>query len=108
LRNVLCNKHLDTPDEQIITVTILDTLSMETTTVKDLLASYLWWGEGNGSCDCNRSFMFVNPDDESNFCMGTVRFYIIETSHGCLNYLNQDYHSGIGDCQECKSIEGLI
>ena len=98
---------METPNEQQIAITILDSVTGEIR--EDHRWTYWWWGGGNGGCDCNRQLLFDidddwdEDDDSYNDCLGWEQFYIIKTSHGCLNFLNEWYPHGIGDCIHCAN-----
>jgi hypothetical protein len=61
-------------DSEKITVTILDTATQAR--VQDSDASFFWWADGNGSCDCNRELLFGN-ETEGNTCIGSQRYLIV-------------------------------
>ena len=47
-------------------------------------ASVYWWLEGNGSCDCNRVYMFPGLEEEleelhgENTCYGCKRLIVVD------------------------------
>ena len=79
----------------LITVTVLDTMTGKRASWDGYSAQ--WWENGNGSCDCNRCLMFTDIpecDDcgkDGFHCCGWRRFLVVEVSEGDLSAMNQDY-----------------
>lgn len=71
-----------------ITVKVLDTITGNIAVSSE--HSFLWWSEGNGSCDCNRELLFDSDLNWDKPCV-SVRYVIIETSYGDLSELNAGY-----------------
>lgn len=80
-------------EQEIITVTLLDTITGETREVGGI--SDFDWAENNWSCDCNRRGHFgIEDEGEVGICEGSHRFLVIKcSSHQrySLRELNADY-----------------
>jgi hypothetical protein len=75
---------------ETITVKLLDTQTGKTAVVDN--DSHWYWGEGNGSCDCNRALAFdVDFDDLPNHCIGCHRYLIVEVSTNDIAEFNWHY-----------------
>ena len=77
---------MNDPIHSPVTVTIRDTVTGETR--KDSQWSPWWWAYGNGSCDCNRAFVFGNDEG-----CGQRRYYIVAVEGDESGYtLDEDYN----------------
>jgi hypothetical protein len=78
----------DDPIHSPVTVTILDTVTGETRT--DSEWSPWYWAYGNGSCDCNRGFLFGNEHECEQ-----RRYYIVDVEGDDSGYaIGEDYNHG--------------
>lgn len=80
------------PEEGAVTVIVVDTVTGKTAASSKRNLDY--WDYGDGSCDCNREFLFVDLDDIdwAGFCHGKHRYLITQVSDGSdICELNKGY-----------------
>lgn len=105
-----------------MTVKILD---LQTGKIHESTIGYTvsWWGEGNGSCDCNRCVDLPQIEAEltskhgEGVCFGNKRFLIIDIlNNGCDNigekkdaiaFMNREYPSSLLSEYLNKKFDGL-
>lgn len=50
-----------------------------------------WWVDGNGSCDCNRAFLF-SPGLFGSDCLGCKRYLIVAAEGATCGYTVKDFN----------------
>ncbi len=93
-----------------VVVTVLDTETGRTAT--DERFSAFWWAEGNGSCDCNRRYLFDSFEDEGvGVCKGAHRYLIVSCSDPdgyTYEDFNDDYPKELVDRHRPASFTGPL
>jgi hypothetical protein len=53
-----------------------------------------WWAEGNGSCDCNRRYVFdIECAPDERYCIGAKRFLICNVVGDTGGYTLRDFNA---------------